>query len=490
MKRKLIENSLIYSGLQVLQRGIGFFLLPVYTRFLTPSDYGIVSVISAVSAFLGLLYLMGLNGAAYRFYFEFRDKPEEMKSFLGTVITFLLILSFVFTLFLLFFGRFIFHLFMGNVAYYPYIFFGIIGAAFLPLFIILQSLLQAQHNGRKYGIITLAYSFLLVFLTVVFVVIFRLKAMGPILATACNSFLFFVFTIWRIRKSFIFAIDIKYLKKILSYSLPIVPHSLTGWTTGLLDRLLINKFVSTAAAGIYSIGYLFGSMQGFINSAVNQAYIPWFYEEMKKNQTYKVKKFFILAMTFYITLVLWATVFAKEVLWIIAKGDFRESWKVVGLISFGNFFNGYYSFLVNQLFYSEKGARYVSIVTVSAALFSFLLNLMLIQKYGIIGAATTMLVTMIITTLLVGCFAQRIQPVNWDHGLILKLVLINGLACVFSYWISLLPILSIGLMLEMKILVVSICTFINYRLCMEKIGDFGLKNKILGLLKTKFVPIS
>ncbi|MDO8662393.1 MAG: oligosaccharide flippase family protein [Candidatus Omnitrophota bacterium] len=476
MKKKLIENTLIYSGLQVLQGGALFLLLPIYTRFLTPDDYGIVSVINAMAVFLGVFYLMGLNGAAYRYYFDFKDNQEELKRFLGTIVTFLLGLSLAFTLILLFFGRFILHPFLGNIKYYPYMFFGILGAAFVPLFTIYQSLQQAHHHGRKFGIIKLLNFIVLSLLTVVFIVIFKLKAMGPILAVTLTSVLFFSFALWDMRGRLIFGIDLKYLKKSLAYSLPIIPHSLTGWLAGLVDRLLINKFVSTAAVGIYNIGYLFGGILGFVNCAINQAYGPWFYEEMKKNQTAKVKKFFILAMTLYITLALWVTIFAKEALWIMTKGDFRESWKVVGLLSFGNFFGGYYYFLANQLFFSEKGTRYIAIATISAALLGFLLNLILIQRYGIMGAALAMFFTNLITTLLVGLFAQRLQPVDWDHLLIIKLVLINGAACIFTQFVLLLFALSLGTALTIKVLTVLICTFVNYRLCTNRAGGLGIFN--------------
>jgi O-antigen/teichoic acid export membrane protein len=170
----------------------------------------------------------------------------------------------------------------------------------------------------------------------------------------------------------------------------------------------------------------------------------------------------------------------------VVKGDFRESWKVVGLLSFGNLFGGYYYFLANQLFFSERGTRYIAIATVSAALFGFLLNLILIQRYGMMGAAITMFFTNVITTLLVGLFAQRIQPVDWDHLLIIKLVLINGAACIFSQFVSSVFVLSFGTALTMKIIIVLICTFINYRLCSDRVGDLGMLSKIFDLVKAKF----
>ncbi|MDD5356502.1 MAG: oligosaccharide flippase family protein, partial [Candidatus Omnitrophica bacterium] len=274
MKSKLIENSLIYSGLQVLQKSVGLVLLPLYTHYLTPVDYGVVSVINSVAAFLGVFFLLGLNGAAYRYYFDFKDDQVKLNEFLSTIISFLFIISVFFTALLLFSGKYLLSPVLGTVPYYPYMFLGIIGAAFVPFNTIYQSLLQAQHRGRKYGLVYAASFVAIIIFTILFVVVLKLRAIGPILAVTCSSGMFFIYTLWDMRRQFSFGLNFSYLKKSLIYSLPLIPNTLTNWSTGLLDRLLINRFVSTAAAGIYNVGYLFGGIQNFINLAVNQAYMP------------------------------------------------------------------------------------------------------------------------------------------------------------------------------------------------------------------------
>lgn len=488
MKEKLIENSLIYSGLQVLQKSVGLILLPLYTRFLTVDDYGVVAVINSVAAFLGVFYLLSLNGAACRLYFDFKDEQDKLNEFLSTILTFLLALSLVFTLILLLSGPSLLKPFLGSVKYYPYMLWAVIGAAFVPFNTIYQSLLQTQHRGRKFGLVYFFSFMAIVLLTIVFVVILKLGALGPILAVTCSSGIFFIYTFWDMRKQFRLVINLAYLKKSLVYSLPLVPNMLTTWSNGWLDRLLINRFVSTAATGIYNVGYLFGGIQSFVNLAVNQAYLPWFFEEMKIKRTDKVKKFFIIAMTVYITVVLWVTVFAKEGLWLLAKGDFRNGWKVVGLLSFGNFFIGYYYFLVNQLFFSEKGTRYVPLATVGAALFGLLLNFILIKQYGMFGAAITMLITNIITTCFVGWFAQRVEPIDWDHAYVIKLVIINALLCVAGYFVSVidLPFLQEGTIKSGAVLA---GTYVNYRLCRQKAGELGLLRRLAVILKTKKMTV-
>ena len=77
VKSRLLKNSSIYSGANVLQQMLAFFLLPLYTRFLTPNDYGIISVVNSVAAFLVILLNLSLYAAVSRFYFDYKVAPDS-----------------------------------------------------------------------------------------------------------------------------------------------------------------------------------------------------------------------------------------------------------------------------------------------------------------------------------------------------------------------------------------------------------------------------
>ena len=81
---KLVKNKLNYSVGEILPRAVSFFLLPIYTRFLTPVDYGISSYTSTIVGFLCVLGAFSLNSYALRFYFVYVDE-ESRKSLLGSV---------------------------------------------------------------------------------------------------------------------------------------------------------------------------------------------------------------------------------------------------------------------------------------------------------------------------------------------------------------------------------------------------------------------
>ena len=84
--KRVLKNSSIYSFINVLQKAISFFLLPIYTAFLTPGDYGLVALISSFFGFIALLIMLALNGAISRYYFVYKNDEKRVKEFLGTIV--------------------------------------------------------------------------------------------------------------------------------------------------------------------------------------------------------------------------------------------------------------------------------------------------------------------------------------------------------------------------------------------------------------------
>src|SRR5690606_25877113 len=97
-KRNILLNSGIYSLLNLLQKGINFFLVPVLTVYLTTYDYGIVAVVTAINLFLNKLYLLSLDASINRFYYEYESDKEKVKRLFGTIVTFVLLVSTLFSL--------------------------------------------------------------------------------------------------------------------------------------------------------------------------------------------------------------------------------------------------------------------------------------------------------------------------------------------------------------------------------------------------------
>jgi O-antigen/teichoic acid export membrane protein len=80
LTKKLFKQSGIYAFGDILSKGVGFLLLPLYTAFLTPEDYGIISLATVVASIFGIIATGGLNGAVLKFYYNFDDKETRKKT--------------------------------------------------------------------------------------------------------------------------------------------------------------------------------------------------------------------------------------------------------------------------------------------------------------------------------------------------------------------------------------------------------------------------
>lgn len=414
---KVIKNSSIYGIVSVLQKSIGFFLLPIYTSYLTPKDYGITAVVGSIVSFLSVFYMLSLNASISRFYFDYNDDEEKLKEFWGTNILFVIINSIIMSCVLILFHRFLIQPFAKGIEFYPYVLLGIISITLNPVYSIFQSTLQVQQNGKKYGINNFLYFLINLILTIFMVVFLKLQAKGVLLASSLTDIIFFIYTIINFLPKVKLTINKEFLKQSISYSFPLIPHSVAGWTMSMIDRLFLNTIKTTETVGLYNIGFQFGNILNILSTAVNQAYVPWFYEKMGEGEKGKesIIKFCEYAVVGYGFIAMCISLFTEDVLNLMVSKNFREGWMVVPFIAFAYVFNGIYYFFANPLFYNKKGTKYIVIGTVSSAIMNIIFNLLLVPQYGMIGSSLASTISSFVVSILILYISIKIEKINFKY---------------------------------------------------------------------------
>lgn len=431
--KKMLKNSGIYGFVSILQKSIGFLLLPLYTSYLTTTDYGITSVVGTIVNFLSIFYMLSLNGSITRFYFDYKDDENKLKEFWGTAILFVIINCFFISAVLLIFHKFLLQPLAKGINFYPYIFLGLISITLNPIYNIFQCTLQTVQNGRKYGLNNIIYFLVNIFLTIILVVFFKLGAIGVLLAGTITSVVFFIYTLIDFIPQVKLKINKKYLIESLKYAIPLVPHSLAGWTMDVIDRIFLNNMKSTAVVGIYNIGYQFGYIISILTTAVNQAYVPWFFEKMDQGEKGResIIRFSEYAIVFYGFSAMCISLFGQEVISIMVTKSFREGWKIIPIITFAYVFTGIYYFFVNPLFYNKNGTKFIPIGTFASAVLNVLFNFLLIPNYGMIGAALATLISTICSSFLILYLMNKIEKVNFNW---IKIYMITFIFMIISYF--------------------------------------------------------
>ena len=409
---KLVQNSAIYSIITILQRGISFFLLPLYTAFLTPADYGVMNIVTTVTSLLSLFFLLGLTGAASRFYFQHKDDEQYIKELWGTILTFVIINSIILGSIFMLFHKYLIDPIVGNIPFYPYFILGIATTIVSPLYLFFQNYLQTKQQGIKYGINLLSNFLIQTGLIILFVAGFKMGVLGVLLAQLITAFLFFIYVLIAFVPKVKLGINRAILKPAFKYSLPLVPHLLAGWSTGLIDRLLINGMKNESETGLYSVGNQFGSVTSSLTNAVNMAYSPWFMESYEAKRFNDITKAGSAVILLYCSVAFLISLFCPEVLKIMVTEQFRSVWNIIPLLSFACVLNGLYFLFVNTLFLQKT--KYIFVITLTSLLVNLGLNLLLIPKFSYVGSAIACFVAYLMKSFVAMILSRReVKEINF-----------------------------------------------------------------------------
>ena len=388
--RQLFGRTVVYSLGGLLMRGIGFLLLPLYTRYLTRSDYGILAVTGIVNQILTVVYPLGLQNAVMRFYFSASNEDERLRNS-GTMWLAMLSFSLILTLLLDTFGKNLFPVFFKSVPFNPFIRMAIWTAFFNATTLLPLVFFRVQERPGAY-VITVILTQLQTYMIIVSFVVFQRQGafsylQGHFLSMAILTIPYAYLTMRNIRVS----LDWSVLRTALAFGLPLVPHALATWVLEFSDRFILEKFVSLDDLGLYSIGYLFGSVMILIGVSVNNAWVPYFYRAME-NEGEAADENLARLITYYVLalglLAMVQALFIKELIEIFTAPAFHDAYRVAVWVIGGQLLSGLYFIPANFLMFYKK-TSFLAVVTVTSGLLNVGLNWWLVPLHGIIAAAWT-----------------------------------------------------------------------------------------------------
>lgn len=263
---QLAKNTAILTFGKICTQCVSFFLLPLYTALLDPSDYGIVDLISTYAALLLPIVNLMIDMGLFRFMLDVREEPEKQKKMVSSVLNLNHLQTGIFlTLFL------IIQFFVGSEY-----------KLFLALEVVLSiytaTLMQISRGiGRNdiYSISSFLSASLAVVFNVLFIAVFRMGVLGMFLGLIVSKILTVFYLLWAIRIGTLYdikCIDKELLKEICTYSTPLVPNQLAWWVVGASDRIVVSNMLSVAHNGIYSVANKFSSMYIIFYNIFNLAW--------------------------------------------------------------------------------------------------------------------------------------------------------------------------------------------------------------------------
>jgi O-antigen/teichoic acid export membrane protein len=385
---KIIKNTSIYAIGNILPTAAGFFLLPIYTRYLSPADYGIVSSMQVLNTIVAVIFTLAIDHSVYRLYWDYRTEKEK-KDYLGTITITLCAIS-VIVLILLFLFRGFVGLIYKSIPFYPFYAYAII-TAFISVFGLVPKIyLQLKQKAGSFVILSIIQFVVNTAFILWYIVGLKAGPEGMLKGQMVGGGVMLPIFLFLAFRMINFSFKPEILRESLKFSLPMIPALLSAWVLNLSDRIFIERYFSLADVGIYSLGYKIAGLVLILAAAFNVAYEPIFYKLASSDDQVAAKKQLFSYNNTYAMVILLicflVSLFSKEAIVILLDARYADAYKIVPIIALA-YFISQAGGLMNRSIYQEKKTVAMMLIMLSGALLNIALNFLFVPTLGGYGAA-------------------------------------------------------------------------------------------------------
>ena len=408
---KIGKDVSLYLTTSIISFGISFLALPIYTRLLEPKEFGAVILFMMIGKMIFGFMNLSLHAANYKFYFDekidssinnFRSLYSS--NFLFLFIFFIVITGVIFSIKSSFFLNLeIEYLTKHNlILAITYGFFD-----YIILFKTTQ--LTAEKKSIKFSFIVILNSLLNLGLSIFFIKKLIDPLMGRVYGILISQSIILIILIYLLKNLFTTKISAHKLIKSIKFSSPYYPNMILGLSQSYLDKTLLSQINGSSSVGFYSLGVNFTIILKTIMDSVEKAWAPFFYNKAHE-ETFESKKIIVESFNFiafiYMFLGLFIIYFSEEAIKILTTKEYYSAIEIVPIYMFFYFF-AIYGYLTNaQLTISEK-IKYILPGAIIGAIVNVSLNILLIPKFGTVGAALASCFTALVSQAFLFYFGNK-----------------------------------------------------------------------------------
>lgn len=409
----LMKQILSYSGVNIINASVPFLLLPLLTTYLSPEDYGILSMVQLLMV-LSLPFVM-MNSQRLLI-MEYSNLTQEKYKSLVSSAVIIPIFGFMFleSIFFIFGNNIIKYFQLPNYLLY-----------LIPIFLLFQAIpifvpiiFQAKKDPLNFGKYKISLTIVNILLSLLFVVVFEYGWEGRLFGIIGAFFLFSLIGIIVLIKINIVTthINIPSIKKILHFGIPLLPHAVFGVLLASSSKFFLSNMINNEALGIYTVAFQIASSVILIMTSINQAWAPNLYEILNNNPTIEdknklVKKTYqTMALMVFITFIFILCVPFIYTIFIDTK--YHSGILISRIISIGFLFNGLYYLVTNYIVFTKK-TKTLSYITTIISIIGGVINYYFILEYGTIGAAYALISIFGLLFITVFYYSNKLYKMPW-----------------------------------------------------------------------------
>ncbi|MGP6146559.1 lipopolysaccharide biosynthesis protein [Jeotgalibaca sp. A122] len=376
--KKLLGNSALFAIGNLGSKLISIILVPLYTYYLTTSEYGLVDIVISTSSMLLPIISLSVYEAVLRFIMDHSHDDDTIltNGVFATIVGGLIIL----------------------LAYPILSYFNVLGELlpFMVLILMLQALqsLLAQYtrsigNIKEYALNGIIMSFVTGGMNILLLVYLGWGINGYLTSLVVSNIISILYLGWassvhrHIRLS---KFDLEKLKDMFKYSIPLIPNSFMWWIINASNRYFIYLFVGASANGLFAVANKIPSLLSILNTIFFQAWqlsaIEEFGSKDKSKLYSNVFNYFSLVMFMGTSAIL---IILKPLINMTVQEDFYGSWRLVPFLLLGVTFSSFSGFLGTN-YVAAKETKGVFKTSVFGGIVSVITNFIFVPIFGANGA--------------------------------------------------------------------------------------------------------
>lgn len=437
MLKDLLKEGGLYTVANFVTKGVGLLLIPFYTAYFTPTDYGIIEILLVFGGLVNALVSFQIYQGVSRYLGE-SDLDQKEKSTIGSTAVFFVTATYLITcLGLIFFSDIFIDILSAEATIPKDIFIlSMITVSVNAVFYSLGIQLRFLRKSMVFATSSFLHAIFTILLTIYFVLVKGEGISGIYWASIIVTPFIIAYQVYTLRGHLYFTFSFPWLKKLFIFSYPLIPAALAHLILNFTDRIYVKEILSFHELGLYAIASKFASIISILILGFSAALTPLIYESYQKAETRPQLVIFFKAFFAAGTIgILGLSVFSEEILILFTTPAYHEANLVMPIMFVSMFITGLNMF--SPGLYIHKKTKRIGIIVVLSSLINIALNAVFIPKFGLYGAAGSTLIALGINNSLIYHLSGKEYPLGIKmKGLIIPSILFLLFIFIGNYILS------------------------------------------------------
>ncbi|SEW03313.1 oligosaccharide flippase family protein [Chitinophaga arvensicola] len=381
-----LKSTVIYAIGDIIPKILAFISFPILTSYLSTEDYGIVNYINSISMFLIVFNILNLNTFYIIHYFKC-ETVKDQKQLLGNLTIFISLFNLAILAFFIIAGYIFDQNFNAKIAFFPYIFLGVLANFFNVFSILPLASFRVKKQPLMFAGMSISKNVLQLLITVLLVIVYKMLALGVLYSILIAAIVFFFYYVYYTLNNADFIFNYQQIKSALLFSLPLVPGTLAYLLINLLDRVIIARYLSLSDLGIYGTAATLGLLINIVSTGFYQALEPLIFKKYSesgfKQEFIRIRKMMLVVL---LVTAMGIALYSQEFLFFMSAPSFHHAYIYLPILLLGGIMAGI-NMLYSTLITASGHTKTNSLNIIIGCVVSIPLNFLLVPHIGVMGAA-------------------------------------------------------------------------------------------------------